>query len=298
MTTKILILGGAGMLGHKLGQVTASRFNSCVTVRQTSPTQTYYGLFDSARVVSRVSAQDIDSVIRAIATVRPAVVVNCIGIVKQDRAAADPLLSISVNALFPHRLAQLCQASGARLIHISTDCVFSGRKGNYLETDIADAEDLYGRTKFLGEVDDENSLTLRTSMIGRELTSSNGLVEWFLSQEGRSVRGFKRAVFSGFTTRALAEIITKIINEHPDLHGIWHVAAEPINKFELLSLIKEQYRLKIEIEQDETFVCDRSLNAGRFWRKVEAAPPSWPTMIEEMSKDSTPYAELRRIYAH
>jgi dTDP-4-dehydrorhamnose reductase len=295
---KILILGGTGMLGHKLGQVLAGRTDTYLTFRQSPQAYIRHGLFDPSHVVSQVSAQDIDSIIRAIAVVRPMVVVNCIGIVKQDRGAQDPLLSISVNSLLPHRLAQLCEAAGARLIHISTDCVFSGRKGNYTEADLSDAADLYGRTKFLGETDYENSLTLRTSMIGRELASAHGLVEWFLSQEGKSVRGFKRAVFSGFTTRALAEIIFKIINEHPDLHGVWHVAAEPVNKFNLLTLIKETYRLNVEIEPDETFVCDRSLNGERFWREVNSAPPSWPVMIEEMYKDTTPYAEIRRNNAH
>ncbi len=298
MATRILILGGAGMLGHKLGQLLSERFNTALTFRQAPQAYVRDKLFDSAQMVSQVSAQDPDSIVRAIARVRPTVVINCIGIVKQDQGAKDPLLSIYVNALFPHRLAQLCRASGTRMIHISTDCVFSGRKGNYVETDMSDAEDLYGRTKFLGEVDDETSLTLRTSMIGRELSSSHGLIEWFLRQEGRSVRGFKRAIFSGFTTRALAEIIFKIINEKPDMNGVWHVAAEPINKFDLLTLIKETYGLNVEIEQDETFVCDRSLNGERFWREVNSAPPSWPVMIEEMYKDSTPYAEIRRNNAH
>jgi dTDP-4-dehydrorhamnose reductase len=237
---RVLILGGSGMLGHKLWQTCVRSFDTFATFRVDAPPASY-GLFDPARIVRHVSAQDFDSVIRAIANVQPHVVINCIGVVKQDAAAKDPLISIGVNALFPHRLAQACRAGGVRLIHLSTDCVFSGRKGDYSETDAADAEDLYGRTKFLGEVDYENALTLRTSMIGRELSSTQGLVEWFLSQEGGRVRGFKRAVFSGFTTRALAEIITKIINENPDMNGVWHVAAEPISKFDLLSRVKKIY---------------------------------------------------------
>ncbi|PYS46229.1 MAG: NAD(P)-dependent oxidoreductase [Acidobacteria bacterium] len=298
MAKRVLILGGGGMLGHKLAQVLAEGFDVYATVRQTSQAYVRHELFDPSRLLSHVSAQDTDSILRAIERARPEVIVNCVGIVKQDAAAKDPLTSISINALFPHKLAGICRAASIRLVHLSTDCVFSGRKGNYDENDVSDAEDLYGRTKFLGEVSGELCLTLRTSMIGRELQGAHGLVEWFLSQEGKTVRGFRRAVFSGFTTLELARIVAKVIDERPAMHGVWHVAAEPINKFDLLSLIKEVYGLKVKIEPDESFVCDRSLNAGRFWQTVNSAPKPWPQMIEEMQKDSTPYAEIRRNNAH
>ena len=294
---RVLILGGSGMLGHKLWQKFSGQFDTYATFRQTPSVYTRGGLFDPARSLGHVSAQDFDSVTRALAEVRPRVVVNCIGIVKQDAAAKDALTSISVNALFPHRLAALCRAAGVRLIHISTDCVFAGRRGNYSEGDASDAEDLYGRTKLLGEVDAEGSLTIRTSMIGRELSGAHGLVEWFLSQQGRRVRGFRRAVFSGFTTDALADIIAGLIREHEELHGVWNVAAEPINKFDLLSLVREVYRLDVEIEPDETFVCDRSLDAARFRAATGFTAPTWAEMIERMHRDTTPYEELRRNHA-
>jgi dTDP-4-dehydrorhamnose reductase len=295
---KVLVLGGSGMLGHKLWQVFAERFDTYVTLRQAAESYAQYRLFDPAYMVGHVSVQDFDSIVRGIATVQPQVVVNCIGIVKQHPLTKDPLVSISVNALFPHRLAQICRAAGSRMIHISTDCVFSGRKGNYVESDVADAEDLYGRTKFLGEVSYEGCLTLRTSMIGRELETSHGLIEWFLSQEGKTVRGYTRAIFSGFTTNALAEIIAQIITEHPEMEGVWHVASEPISKFELLSLMKQVYGLDIQIEPDETVVVDRSLNADRFRQATGFVPPPWPDMIEQMYQDPTPYSQLRRLHAN
>ncbi len=294
---RVLILGGSGMLGHKLWQSFAGRFDAYVTFRHSATAYERYGIFEPERSKGHVSAQDFDSVIRAVADLRPQVVVNCIGIVKQDAAAKDPYTSISVNALFPHRLAQFCMAAGARLIHISTDCVFAGRRGNYSEQDAPDAEDLYGRTKLLGEVEAEGCLTIRTSMIGRELVGAHGLVEWFLGQEGKQVRGFRRAVFSGFTTQALADIIARLITEQPQLGGVWNVAAEPINKFDLLSLVREAYRLNVEIEPDENFVCDRSLDGERFRAATGFIPPTWPEMIERMSQDTTPYGELRRIHA-
>jgi dTDP-4-dehydrorhamnose reductase len=281
------------MLGHKLWQTLARRFDVYATFRQSPTVYARFGLYDVARSIGYVSAQDFDSVVRALDSARPDVVVNCIGIVKQDAAAQDPLQSIAVNSLFPHRLAQLTRAAGARLIHVSTDCVFSGRKGNYHEADVADAEDLYGRTKLLGEVGGERCLTLRTSMIGRELAGAHGLVEWFLSQQGKKVRGFKRAVFSGFTTTALSEIISRVISEHHDLEGVFHVAAEPVKKFDLLTLIAETYALEIEIEPDETFVCDRSLDGERFRRATGIVAPSWAEMIGRMRDDATPYDEMR-----
>lgn len=285
------------MLGHKLWQTCAGRFDAHVTFRQSAATYADFGIFEPTRALGGVSVQGFDSVERAFAAVQPQVVVNCIGVVKQDAAAKDPVASITVNSLFPHLLAHLSRPAGTRLIHLSTDCVFSGRKGNYRESDLTDAQDLYGRTKVLGEVDYENCLTLRTSMIGRELQSSNGLIEWFLAQRGKTVRGFKRAVFSGFTTAALADVIGDIIADHPQLRGTWHVAADSINKFDLLSLVKQTYELDVQIEPDETFICDRSLDDGRFRQATGFAPRPWPEMIRQMAQDTTPYEEIRRNHA-
>jgi len=295
---KVLIFGGSGMLGHKLLQVLADDFEVFATVRRSSDAYDKLPLLDSTHVIYGVSVQDPVSVARALDDVQSDVVVNCIGIVKQLKAARDPLASIWINALFPHQLARLCCERDVRLIHISTDCVFSGRKGNYSEKDFADADDLYGRTKFLGEVVDEGGLTIRTSMIGRELQTSNGLVEWFLSQTGKKVRGYRRTVFSGFTTNALAKILGGVIGDHPELNGVWHVASEPINKLDLLSLIRDIYGLDIEIEQDETVVCNRSLNGDRFRAATGFVSPSWPDMIVGMQHDATPYDEIRRRDAH
>jgi len=293
---KTLILGGSGMLGHKLWQTLAGRFDAYATFRRRPAVYARFEIFDLARAVENVSAQDFDSVVRAVAKVQPEVVINCVGVVKQDAAAKDPLTSIYINSLFPHRLAEVCRAANVRLIHLSTDCVFSGKRGSYAESDPSDAEDLYGKSKFLGEVAGEGCLTLRTSMIGRELAGSQGLLEWFLSQQGKSVRGFRHAIFSGFTTQALAEIIAWIIEEHAELQGVWHVAAEPISKFDLLTLIKDTAGLKVEIEADDTFSCDRSLNAERFRQATGFVPPSWSDMISRLFQDTTPYSEIRRSH--
>jgi dTDP-4-dehydrorhamnose reductase len=212
---RVLILGGTGMLGHKLYQTFVPHFDTYVTFRRRP--EPHWTIFDNAHVLNGVAAEDFDTVVRAFETARAQVVVNCVGIIKQSPTAKDSVTTITVNSLLPHRLARLCLDGGARLIQLSTDCIFSGRKGNYSETATPDAEDLYGRSKLLGEVEGSNCLTLRTSMIGRELERSDGLLEWFLSQNGKTVRGFTRAIFSGFTTNALANIIAQIVTSHPGL---------------------------------------------------------------------------------
>src|SRR5581483_8348081 len=190
------------------------------------------GLFQESAVLSDVDARRFDSIIGAFAAAKPDAVINCIGIVKQRAEANDPIPSLEINARFPHRLAQLCRATGSRLIHISTDCVFSGKKGMYTEQDQSDAEDLYGRSKFLGEVGEPPALTLRTSIIGREIESRYGLVEWFLGSRGR-VRGFTGAIYSGFTTLEFSKIIARVLLDFPDLSGVYHVSSDPISKHDL-----------------------------------------------------------------
>jgi dTDP-4-dehydrorhamnose reductase len=289
MTKRLLILGGAGMLGHKLCQRYRGEFETWCTVRSQPRGPAGFEIWDPQRTIAGVDAVDLDSVTRTIAEVRPEVVVNCIGIIKQLKAAKDPIVSLSINSLFPHRLAILCRAAGARMIHISTDCIFSGRKGMYTEDDPSDAEDLYGRTKFLGEVASPGCLTLRTSIIGRELHSTSGLIDWFLSNRSGKVRGFRKAIYTGFTTQALAKIIADVICRHPELSGVWQVSSEPINKYDLLTLVNETYRTGIEIEPDDAFSCDRSLNSARFRAATDFQPPTWPEMIAEMRSDPLPY---------
>jgi dTDP-4-dehydrorhamnose reductase len=294
---RILVLGGSGMLGHKLCQVADSEFETAATVRGAHPEARDFGMPETVHVVGGVEAEDLSTVRRAIEQTKPDAVINCVGIVKQAPEAQDPAASITINALFPHQLAHICSERNTRLIHLSTDCVFSGRKGNYSESDVSDAEDLYGRSKYLGEVDRPHCVTIRTSMIGRELRSSNGLLEWFLAQRGKNVRGFRESIFSGFTTRALSAVILDVVLRHPELAGVWHVAANPISKYDLLCLIRDAYGLEVAIEPDDTVVCDRSLDGSRFSKATGYVPSSWRAMIEEMAADPTPYEELRRQHA-
>jgi dTDP-4-dehydrorhamnose reductase len=280
---KILILGGDGMLGHQLLASLSPRHDVRVTLRQSLDTYARYGMFTAANSVGDIAATDLGAIRRIVHEFAPAAVINCIGIVKQRSASKAAVPSIEINALLPHRLLEICDEGGARLIHLSTDCVFSGRTGNYSERDIPDPVDLYGRSKLLGEVADAPGLTLRTSIIGLELSRCTGLVEWFLAQRG-IIRGFRRAIYTGFTTRELARVIERILVDHPGLHGVWQVASAPINKFDLLvRLAAAMGRTDIEIVPDDDFVCDRSLLSDRFTAETGYTSPAWDVMLDELA---------------
>jgi dTDP-4-dehydrorhamnose reductase len=283
---KILVLGATGMLGHKLLQGLSPGHEVWGTVRgQTAQAPEIPG-FDRVNLIGEVSAANLGSIRQALEAVTPDVVLNCIGIVKQIDAAKDAITSITINALLPHQLAELCvQTGGARLIHFSTDCVFSGRSGPYRESDQPDATDLYGRSKLLGEVDRPGCLTIRTSIVGRELRRGTGLIDWFVSQRGRQVRGYRQALYTGLTTQAMADVVRMILAFHPGLSGVWQVSADPIDKCSLLDLVNEVYGLDIRIVPDETFHCDRRLDSSHFRTITGWNPSTWQAMVEAMHAD-------------
>jgi dTDP-4-dehydrorhamnose reductase len=222
-------------------------------------------------------------------SLQPDVVVNCIGIIKQRLEAMDPVSSLLINSVLPHRVCAIASRWGGRFIHFSTDCVFSGKRGGYTEEDHSDAEDLYGKTKFLGEVSVANALTLRTSIIGRELTEHRSLLDWFLSQKQKTVQGYRRVIYTGVTTNHLAELVASIIHEHPRLNGLYQVASEPISKYDLLCLLREAYRLDIQIEPDDLEVSDRSMKCDRLRRAIAYKCPPWPVLARQLAEDNTPY---------
>ncbi len=287
---RIVVLGISGMLGSTAFRLLGGRPD--LEVYGTARTGDVRAFFDESRgsrIRSGVDVENLDALVALFRDIRPDVVINCVGVVKQLASAKDPLVAIPLNALLPHRLARLAGLVGARLVHISTDCVFSGRGGTYREGDPPDADDLYGRSKLLGEVEYPNAITLRTSIIGHELASRNGLVDWFLGQSG-TVRGFKQAIFSGLTTDELTRVIADRILPHPELHGLYHVSVDPISKYDLLHHVRDAYRHPVEIEPDDAVVIDRSLNSDRFRAATGYVPPSWPQLIDTMRR-THPMAE-------
>lgn len=301
--TKLLIVGGGGMLGHKLWQLARDRTRDVVetwaTVRTVSPALAALGVVDD-RTITGVDVDRPESLAGALDRARPDVIVNCVGVVKQLAAAKDPIPSIGINALYPHLLARAGRARGARVIHISTDCVFDGDRagrsgGGYTEADVTNAADLYGRTKALGELTAPGSLTVRTSIIGRELSGTSGLVEWFLSRRGGTADGYRGAIFSGFTTAALADILLRIIAEQPALEGLYHVSAPAIDKLTLLGRLNAAFAAGVTIAPRDEPRIDRSLDSSRFQAATGITPPGWDAMIAALAADPTPYEALRRL---
>lgn len=275
---RVLVLGGSGMLGHKMAQVLGERHEVWTTRREWQPTGRTFAL----------DVRDADRLAGVLDGVRPDAVVNCVGIIKQR--PSDPVTMIETNAVLPHRLLQLCDRQGARLIHVSTDCVFSGVRGNYTEDDLPDATDLYGRSKLLGEVAG-SALTIRTSIIGPERGTAYGLVAWLLANRSGKVVGYWNAIFSGLTTLALSRLVCRILREHPKLSGLWHVSAAPISKFGLLVLLREAYGLDIEVAPCDDARIDRSLDSSRFRAATGWAPDSWCRMVADMATDARRYYE-------
>lgn len=283
---RILVLGVTGMLGNAVFRVFGAdaAYETWGTLRSSSALR-HFASSSHARLLTGVDVLDQDALAVVLAKVRPEVVINCVGLIKQLADAKDPLTALPINAMLPHRLAHLCELVGARLIHVSTDCVFSGRKGLYRESDLSDAEDLYGKSKYIGELHEfPHAITLRTSIIGHELGSSYALVDWFLSQQG-SVRGYSKAIFSGLPTVELARVMKDLVVPHSELSGLYHVAAEPITKFDLLRLVASQYGKLIDIVPDERLVIDRSLDGSRFSQETSYAAPSWPELVKSMHAD-------------
>lgn len=279
---KILVFGASGMIGSAMLRVLSATPDWEVwgTLRSAA-TKRFFSSNQQDKLVSGVDVEKHDALVRIFARVTPDVVVNCIGLTKHHKEAEDPQLALPLNALLPHRMADLCAVAGARLIHVSTDCVFAGSEGNYAETDVPDAEDVYGKSKYLGEVDYPHAVTLRTSTIGHELQSAYGLLEWFLAQQG-SCRGFKRAIFSGLPNTEFARVVRDVVIPRPDLRGLYHVGADPLSKYELLKLIASVYGKQINIARDDDFVIDRSLNTARFKLASGYKAAGWPELIQAM----------------
>lgn len=279
----VLILGVTGMLGSTVFRLLSGdqRYQVWGTLRSAGGRR-YFSENLHAQLISNVDVLDQDALVSMLERIRPDVVINCVGLIKQLADAKDPLSALPINAMLPHRLAKLCGLAGARLIHISTDCVFSGRKGMYAEADLSDAEDLYGKSKFIGELHEvSHAITLRTSIIGHELGTQFSLVDWFLSQSG-PVKGYAKAIFSGLPTVELARVIRDYVIPNPELHGLYHVSVEPIDKLSLLRLLAEVYGHKIQIIPDEHICIDRSLDSSRFRQATGYVPPAWPELVKMM----------------
>lgn len=292
---QILILGGDGMLGHKVFQILHSRFPDvmCSVRGNYDDAKSIYPILSPEMVVTNLDVMDLNALENRLNDLQPKYVINCVGVIKQRSTAQEAIPSITINSLLPHKLADILSAWDGRLFHFSTDCVFNGKSGGYTETSPSDAEDLYGRSKFLGEVGNENALTLRTSIIGRELKSFVSLLEWFLSNRGGKIKGFRRVIYSGVTTNYIGQILAELISNQSALSGVYQVASPPISKYDLLCRLNEAYGTNVAIEPDDEVVSDRSMKGDKFFAASNLSQPSWSDLIEDLVKDPTPYDDWR-----
>ena len=284
------------MLGHKMHEVLSDEHDVFSTTRRPLsdlPVDATTFL-RGGTVIENVDASQVGSIERLIVEVAPDAVVNCIGVIKQRDAAHDAIPSISINSLLPHQLARLCATRGTKFLHFSTDCVFSGARGGYTEESISDATDLYGRTKFLGEVSEGHALTIRSSIIGRELDHFDSLVEWFLRQRG-VIKGFTQAIYTGVTTRQMALIVNRLLLEQAQLTGLYQVASDRISKYELLMMMRGAFGIgdRIRIEPSDELVCDRSLRGDRFLATTGIPVPSWTDMLQGLASDADRYEGVK-----
>tara|TARA_B110001454_G_scaffold219149_1_gene250423 strand:+ start:5072 stop:5941 length:870 start_codon:yes stop_codon:yes gene_type:complete len=288
---KVLVFGGNGEIGHMICKTLSKDFDIFGTIRKNKDFNSvnfFSEVLPESKCIYIDSIEDLKNVDKILKKIQPDVVLNCIGVVKhRDSCNANDLSTNVINSIFPHKLLKLCLNRNIRLIHLSTDCVFSGNKGNYIETDVPDPTDYYGQSKYDGEINASNALTLRTSFIGPALLYKTGFFEWIMSQKGMSVKGFSHAIYSGLTTPAFCRILKKVIQDCPDLSGIYHVSSDPISKFELINLINDKFKLNINVKVDETFFCDRSLNSDRFREETKISIPSWDEMIDELLQYNT-----------
>lgn len=282
---KVLILGATGLLGYSLFSNLNEHAGLSVfgTVRSIVGKEHFFK--DTLeQLITGVDAYDISYLQQAIETVAPDVVINCVGLIKQHGISKQHIDAVKINALLPHELANICDQFNAKLIHFSTDCVFTGEVGLYTEDSLPDARDLYGKSKYLGEVSYGKHLTLRTSIIGHELISAVSLVDWFLSQ-GESTKGFSKAIFSGLPTSYIAKLLVEYILPNPEVAGLLHLSVDPIDKYTLLQLIANQYKKQITIAESQELVVDRSLNSDKFRQLTQFNPPSWSKLVEYMYTD-------------
>lgn len=289
---KLLILGASGMQGHKLFQMLGSVYPETygtIPCSVLAEPLNRISFFQTDKVIPDVNPMDFQCLENIIKQVSPDYVINCLRVATHGSEVAPPVLSITVNSLLPHRLAEMTAAQGARLIHFSSDCVFSGKKGSYTEGDTPDATHTYGQTRLLGDVQAGNTLVLRSSVIGRELTGHSSLLDWFLMQKGKEIKGFTRAIYSGLSSIETARVVQIILEKAPLLTGLYHVASEPINKYDLLKLAQDAFRVDVKIHKADGVSVDRSLNAEKFRTATGYIAPSWAAMMNELAADSPQY---------
>lgn len=283
---RILILGGNGMIGHKMYQVISKEFDDVWVLLKKPLDQVHSSeIFKTDKVIESFNLVHFDKLSKVLNNLMPDLIINAAGITIRRGINDNILNSILINSALPHFLDNWVKSNNKRLIHFSTDCVFSGKKGFYSEFSATDAEDTYGKTKGLGEVISSNTITLRGSMIGRELENKTELLEWFLNQNEHSVKGYNKVIYSGITTIRMAKYVLQILNKHPNMNGIYNVSSINISKFELVKLFNQYFNKKCFIIADDSYISNKDLDSTKFYLETGFEKPNWSELIEELASD-------------
>ena len=281
---RILILGASGLIGHKLLQKLSIDFDVYATLHRSKENYGLMPLFSGQNIIDEVDVSDFENVSAILHYVNPNVILNCIGITPRKDEINNLYKVIKINSLFPHQLANWAKVNNKRVIHFSTDCVFNGSTGNYTENSLTTAEDVYGRTKALGEINYSHTLTIRSSFIGQELFGKTELLDWFLNQEGKRINGFTNTLYSGVSTNFMTHIVKTIILNAPKLSGLYQLAPEkPISKYELLCIAKRAFEVNIEIIPENKQVHTPTLNGSKLKDKIKIKVPSWKEMMNDLA---------------
>jgi dTDP-4-dehydrorhamnose reductase len=287
---RVLILGVSGLIGHKLYQTLNQDFEVFATIHKAKENYGNLPIFSSDNVIEKVDVLDFENLEKVILTVNPDVILNCVGITKRKINPEIKEEVIFVNSVFPHKLANWAKKHNKRVIHFSTDCVFDGKIGNYTEESLTTAEDLYGRTKALGEINYNHTLTIRSSFIGQELFDKTEMLDWFLSQENKTINGFKKVFYSGVSTKYMANVVANIIQNFPNLSGLYQLAPEnPIAKYDLLCIAKEAFDINVQINSSEDFVHNPTMNSTKLRTALNLKVPSWQEMLNDLALDKNFY---------
>lgn len=287
---RIAVLGAGGMLGHKVYEVLRAEYPDTFAVFRKCPAHySRLPLFDHQHMRGAFDARQFSKFDGYLRSLQPDLVINCIGLTTRKLGEQRESDILVVNSVLPHKLKEWCEANGASLIHFSTDCVFSGKSGPYSQSDLRDAKDLYGQSKALGEVEGVKCLTIRSSIIGLEIEGKTELLEWFLSQKGREVRGFSRVMYSGVTTLTMAQTVLKLLQANTPLSGIQQLASQPISKFDLLSLANEIFGNRCSIRSVETPESNKVLIPSDYFNKNDVHTPSWRQQLQAVADEVVKY---------
>ena len=281
------------MLGHMLVRVLSEHHQVIGTTSSKYDSKSPLArILDKANWIDQVDVRNWQTVESAINHSKPNVLINCVGVIKQKMDSGNIMDAILINSLVPHQLAATCEKLDIRFIHFSTDCVFEGTPGIKYTSYTPNATDLYGTTKRLGEVNYAPAITLRTGFVGRQLSGAEGLFEWVLSQKGKAVSGYQNAIYSGLTTMALSRVIQQVIEVQPTLSGLYQVASNRINKFDLITQLNESLQLDLSIAKNTEFMCDRSMDGTEFTNSTNIQIPSWEEMLTEFAADQDFYNSI------